>query len=325
MPVRGSEFYLKAAAESVDPQVTPGASGYFSAPAECLDPRLFDGDRIRPEVRSFLLDTLYGFWAARYRKPQRWSTVWLAGSGISYQWQADRGNGDLDVLIGIDWPDFFAANPDFRGLSAAEISDRLNAEFHAQLWPKTADWHGFEVTFYVNATATDIRQINPYAAYNLTDDTWTVRPPLVAADPRSAVPADYQKAFEAERGRAETLVGRYRAYKAQADALPPATPAWHNALSGLEMVAREAGDLFDAIHLGRRQAFGPGGSGYGDFYNYRWQAHKAAGTVQALRQIRSVHENARSAQAVDIYGRRLATADEVRTQAALWATSRRGG
>src|SRR5881227_3059425 len=100
MGVPGLDYYLARAAAAGPVDLTEGQSGYFSAPSNVLDPRLFDGDEIRHEVRVWIINTLYDYWRQHYRLPIAWSTVWLAGSGISYQWQAARGNGDLDVLIG---------------------------------------------------------------------------------------------------------------------------------------------------------------------------------------------------------------------------------
>jgi hypothetical protein len=319
----GYDFYLSAAAQGVEPTITPGGSGYFSAPQQGLDPRLFEGDRMHPSVRKWVLDTLYGYWATKYRSPKQWSTVWAAGSGISYQWAADRGNGDLDILIGVDFPAFFRANRDYVGMSEAEMGDLFNADFHTELWPKTANWNGFEVTFYVNPNSSDIRNINPYAAYNITDDEWTVRPPKLPADPHTLYPAEYQRAFAAEKEQSEMLVSRYGAARRAADAAIPDSPGWHNSMNALNIVATQARALFDSIHLGRRAAFGSGGSGYGDFYNYRWQAHKQAGTVQALAQLSAVDKEAHKAEQCDIYGRVIGTAAEALTEASLWNTAHR--
>lgn len=322
MATDGFGFYLSRV-ETDAPTVTAGGSGYFSTPSSRLDPRLFVGDHLRDDVRHWVLTTLYSYWDRKYRDCREWSTVWAAGSGISYQWAADRSNGDLDILIGVDFPSFFSHNPTYAGLSADEMADLFNQDFHAELWPRTANWRGFEVTFYVNPNSTDIRNIHPYAAYDITHDVWTIRPPVLPQDPRSLYPAEYWKAVSAEQAQARGLVEKYGTLKAQADAMAPGSPGWVNAQHAQGLVVSQAKALFDSIHLGRKNAFGPGGSGYGDFYNFRWQAHKEAGTVQALNDLASIDSNAHKAQDTGLYGAPIKTAAEALAEAALWNTPHR--
>ena len=319
MPAHDYGFYLNAVESTASqPTVTPGGSGYFSTPRSDLDPKLFEGDTFRNDVRSWILNTLYDYWEQKFAKPRWWSTVWVAGSGISYQWAASRSNGDLDVLIGVDFVKFFKANPEYRGFEESEMADIINRDFHENLWPKTSNWRGYEVTFYVNPGGKDIRDINPYAAYDLTHDTWTVRPPSLPADPESLYPDEYRQAVSKERAQAQALVARHEELRNQAHAMAPNTPGWVNAVHGMGLVAQQARALFDAIHLGRKMAFAPGGSGYGDFYNYRWQSHKRAGTVQALAALSQIDRDARGAQATDLYGKPLESASEALSRAALW-------
>lgn len=298
-------------------EVTPGESGYFSASAVHLDPRLFSsGNVVRPEVRHWILSTLYSYWAMHFNSAQKWSQVWLAGSGISYQWAAARGNGDLDVLIGVDWPAFFEANPKYVGFSAEDVSDMMNQALHQDLWPyasttvigtegaphsadsgETGDV--FEVTFYVNAHSTDIRDINPYAAYNVTTNEWTVRPP--SQDQQAHPQAFYNAAHEQEQ-HIRSLVGRYNHYANELAVTPTASAAAVNTENILHALSTQAKNLFDDIHLGRRMAFSPGGSGYGDYYNFRWQYHKRAGTVQALDAIAHQRQASEEFKQTSLYG-----------------------
>lgn len=302
---------------------TAGESGYFSDPEDHLDTRLFDGDRIKPEVRRWILNTLYSFWGDRYHQPKAWSTVWIAGSGISYQWSAGRGNGDLDILIGVDYVGFFEANPKFAGLSAADVSAVFNEEFHAELWPSTAEtrFNGgtFEVTFYVNPNSTDIRAINPYAAYNLSADEWTVRPPH-GEDFNH--PQEYYQYAESEARQARQIVDQYNSVAAQAKAANPGSPGWHNSMRQAELLVGQASAMYDSIHLGRKQAFGPGGSGYGDYHNFRWQYHKKHGTAQALHAVAAAHHDARSEFNSAMYGGPIDAADVVLRRAVLQNRSR---
>lgn len=307
--------------EPVSPQV--GESGYFSSPTDRLDPRLFDGETIKPAVRTRLLNLLYTFWGDRYRRPRDWSTVWIAGSGISYQWAAARGNGDLDILIGVDYDEFFAANPKYAGLDENDLAAIFNKEFHEGLWPATAQENIgggiFEVTFYVNPGASDIRNINPYAAYDLTHDTWTVRPPTGDAFNH---PDAYYKYAQAEVEHANDIVRRFNEHTATAKAMNPGSPGWHNAMRQAELLAAQAGDFFDSIHLGRKQAFSQGGSGYGDYHNFRWQYHKQHGTVQALNAVAKTLKTAHEQFNEQMYGGPIDAADVALRRAALW---NRGG
>lgn len=300
--------------------ITPGGSGYFSRPSTSLDPRLFSGDEMLPAVRGWILKTLYSYWDHKYKHATSWSTVWAAGSGISYQWNADRSNGDLDILIGVDFPGFYRSNPEYVGLSEAELADIFNSDFHRELWPTTANWNGFEVTFYVNPNSTDIRDINPYAAYNVSAGEWTVRPPLLPEDPRSLYPKEYWDAVGAETKAAHGIIERYSMLSAQAQTMAPGTPGWTNSLHAQELVVSQAKALFDSIHVGRKAAFAPGGSGYGDYYNFRWQAHKEAGTVQALNDLARRHDTANEQYDEARYGTTLGSAHASLTAAALWNT-----
>ncbi len=327
-----AQFLAHAVDTSPTPEVTGGASGYFSAPQHGLDPRLFVGgmpDSFRPSVRAWVLDTLYGYWATKYNDPRSWSTVWVAGSGVSYQWAAARGGlGDLDVLIGVDFDDFYAANPKFLGINEADICDIFNLGLHTDLFPSTASvtFPGpagdpsdpYEVTFYVNPLSADIRRIHPYAAYDLTDDRWTVKPPVLPQDPRSLYPAEFNASVDAEKTRARSMVSRYQGLRSQMDAVNPGSPGWLNLVTQINIVVSQADALFSDIHSGRRNAFSSTGAGYGDYYNFRWQSHKESGTSQALHALAAVSHEAHQAQASNLYGQDIATSRAALTQASMW-------
>jgi hypothetical protein len=336
MGVPGLDYYLARAAAAGPVGVHEGQSGYFSRPSNALDPRLFHGDHLRPEIRAWLAETLYSYWAQRYRNANFWSTVWLAGSGISYQWNADRGNGDLDVLVGVDWPLFFEANETYRGLSDTEMADQLNQELHRDLWPGTATtriategpvngptkglfFGDFEITFYVNATGSDIRDIHPYAAYDVSRDRWTVKPPVLPQDPRSLYPKEWWDYVEDERRLADALIQRYNHVQGATRTSVPGGAAWSSNGHNLQVVADQIGTLYDDIHLGRRAAFGQQGQGYGDFANFRWQAHKKFGTAQALHEVWAARHTGRTDYETDTYGQPLTNAQETLRAAALYA------
>lgn len=134
-------IYDRLAAAAQPASLTPEETSYFSAPAPTLDPKLFtDKEVLKPSVRSRLLSTIHTWMDARYRGSDQWLRVYLAGSGVSYQWTAAREPGDLDVLLGVDFVDFRRCNPDFRDLGDAEIAHLINEELRTDLWPKTSEW-----------------------------------------------------------------------------------------------------------------------------------------------------------------------------------------
>jgi hypothetical protein len=273
------------------------STSYFSAPAQELDPDLFIKTTMRGWVRNGILHLLNDFLGEKYLHAELWTTVWIAGSAVSYQWSAQRYPKDLDVLIGVNYIQFRKAHPDYSGLSDVEISKMLNEDFRENLQPETQDWNGFEVTFYVNPGATDIRTINPYAAYDLTHNDWTVFPTQQGA-PKSPVG---EKIAEMDRSKAADIVSRYT--QALADLHGSQNdPARRNAEFRLQSSLMQASMLFDDIHHSRRYAFGQSGHGYSDFYNYRWQAGKRMGTVPALKKMSDYWSAYKAQQAEQTYG-----------------------
>ncbi|MEU7147097.1 hypothetical protein AB0B15_03510 [Streptomyces sp. NPDC045456] len=317
-------FYERLTASLTDiPDPGKGGSGYFSEPTPTLDPNLFDGTRVRPEIRGWVLDTLREFFLATPGF-DRWAEVWLAGSGITYQWAADRGNGDLDVLLGIDYAAFTHDNDKYTGLTAEETSRLINESLRSALWPRTAATQIgdriYEVTFYWNPAGglKDIKAINPYAAYSLTRDEWAIEPPQLPSDPRSTYPDEYAEAATRDEQQAKHLLDRYRYLSSSLSALAKGSPGWMNAAAELRQVIAEATTLYDGIHLGRRQAFSPQGSGYVDFHNYRWQSAKESGTVQILRRLKEVGATAQQSTDITLYGQVIDDAQTALLKAALW-------
>ena len=257
-------------------------TSYFSAPASTLDPELFDGNRLRAHIRTGILQLLYGYLGHHYQNAETWAHAWLAGSGVSYQWSAARKPGDLDCLVGVDYVQFRKSNPKYVGLSDTEISEQINEGFRADLQPRTADWNGYELTFYVNPGATDIRAIKPYAAYSLKYDDWTV-----PADPTAHAPQnpEWDRAADRDASAANLAYTRFEA--AHMDLQDARGEAQRrNAETRLQAAMSQGLTLFDDIHLGRRAAFKPDGEGYADYANYRWQAAKRLGTIDSLRALR---------------------------------------
>ena len=273
------------------------ATSYFSAPESELDPKLFDNTHLKGWVRNGILQLLFGFLNTQYRHADLWTRVWIAGSGVSYQWSAAREPGDLDVLIGVNYIQFRKAHPEYSGLTDVEVSRMLNEEFRTYLQPETKNWNGYEVTFYVNPGATDIRSINPYAAYDLTNDEWTVHPAQQTA-PQNPV---WEELAKRDLSRTSEIVMRYsqavtEIQAAQNDA------ARRNAEVRMQAALMQANALYGDIHESRRFAFKPDGKGYGDYYNYRWQAGKKYGTVPALRKMSEYWSAYKAQQADETYG-----------------------
>lgn len=153
-------------------------SRIFGPSKGSLDPALFEGTRLRPEVRTAVLSRLGAVLEPILGKDwERFTKVYLAGSQASEWW----GNHDFDTLIGIDF-DHLGGEPGIpvAGLEEDHITDMLNSalrvSYNASPWkaPFGGEW---DVTGYCNKNSYDIRKIKPYAAYNISDNAWAVRPP----------------------------------------------------------------------------------------------------------------------------------------------------
>jgi hypothetical protein len=130
---------------------------------------------------------------------------------------------------------------------------------------KTANINGkpFEITIYWNPEVTDdIELILPYAAYDVIKNSWVIAPPKLPKDPRSMYPSEWFDVADRDSESANMLTSQPE-----------------------NIAIAQARTLYDVIHAGRREAFNPGGKGYYDFHNFRWQAAKDAGTIDTLKGI----------------------------------------
>lgn len=111
--------------------------GFWSKPQSTHDPDLIDlaTNKVRADLRQAVLDLLYNFWGERYVDPEAWSTVWIAGSALAYQW--DRDDADLDILIGVDHAKFYELNPAYRDTPEPDMDRHFNEEFDRDLEPQT--------------------------------------------------------------------------------------------------------------------------------------------------------------------------------------------
>ena len=223
-----------------------------------LDRRLFDGDCLRDDVTSSVLGTLDGFWRPIYGPDWRgWARVYLAGSEAS-EWtsQTLEGNNDFDVLVGVDYEAMRAAlGGPVAMMDDEQITAALNKQFRASLIPltdpcmiqvdgqETGPW---SQTWYVNPDSWDITKIKPYAAYDITNHRWAVKPPhlpdwSIEDFPQGHVLVQECRAVESYVRAVLKLPEPYRSQ--QADAL------WKH------------------LHGDRGRAFGPNGEGWFDSGN----------------------------------------------------------
>lgn len=297
------DIYEALASQAVPIAIEPTETSYFAPSSPGLDPRLFRGQKLIPQVRSSILRILFDHLGQSYNSPQSFCQVWLAGSAISYQWTAARTPADLDCLIGINYLKFRQLNTSYKALSDKQISQMLNQDLR-ELHTKTNNFlDSFELTFYANVNP-DILAIKPYAAYSLLNDDWAVRPEI-KGQPRNKT-AD-QKASR-DVAFANDIVQRYTTALTAIQSAKNDV-ARRNAEAALKLAIDQGASLFDDIHGGRKAAFSPSGQGYLDIHNYRWQAGKASGTIQALKKLKEIKEQGKSAFESKTYGMELPTTD----------------
>ena len=294
------DIYSSLASHATPVELEPSESSYFSAPGVTLDPRLFRNSKIVPHVRSTILRILFEHLAKYYHSPESFATVWLAGSAVSYQWSSARNPADLDCLIGINYLKFRQSNQQYKGLSDQEIASMLNDYFRTELHPVTNNFlDAYELTFYVNVKS-DIRAIKPYAAYSLTSDDWTVTPETKAPPKNKA----YDLRVSKDTSLTEDILKRYSAAFTAVHSAPNDV-ARRNAEAALKLAIEQGAALFEDIHHGRTYAFSSAGAGYSDIENYRWQAGKQVGTVQALRKLKDISTKSRKDFEAQTYGMEL--------------------
>jgi hypothetical protein len=281
----------------------PSETSYFSPSGAGLDPRLFRNNKIIPSVRSSVLRILLEHLKANYANPEAYVHVWLAGSAVSYQWTAARTPADLDCLIGVNYLAFRQNNPQYKTLSDKQIASMFNEGFR-ELHPHTGNFlEAYELTFYVNVQS-DIKNIKPYAAYSLTQDEWTVQPE-VKSPPINKM---WERKVDTDTSLATEILSRYS--KAFNDIQAATTDtARRNAESALKLAVDQGTALFEDIHQGRKYAFSPTGLGYSDVHNYRWQAGKSVGTIQALRKLKDIGTASKKEYEASTYGMELPDAN----------------
>jgi len=294
------DFCSALVAQATPVTVEPSETSYFSAPGAGLDPRLFRNGKLIPAVRSSVLRILTEHLRTHYYSPENYIHVWFAGSAVSYQWTAARTPADLDCLIGVNYLLFRQSNPEYKALSDKQIADMFNEDFRNDLHPLTKSFMDvYELTFYVNVKS-DILSIKPYAAYSLTNDEWTVQPET-KAPPRNRA---WEQQVAKDTSMTTEILARY------SDALNKISQsttdnARRNAEAALKLAVDQGAALFEQIHKGRSYAFSSAGMGYQDVANYRWQAGKQAGTIQALKKLKDISTKSRKSFEEQTYGMEL--------------------
>jgi hypothetical protein len=298
------DIFSSFAANAEPISIEPSETSYFSMPGAGLDPRLIRNGKLIPHVRAMILRILFDHLRSHYYSPENFAHVWLAGSAVSYQWSAARTPADLDCLIGINYLMFRQSNPQYKALSDKQIADMFNADFRESLHPQTKNFmECFELTFYVNVKP-NILDIRPYAAYSVTNDDWTVLPEI-KAPPRNKA---WEQKIAKDTSMATDILSRY-SIALNAISQSTTDTARRNAEAALKLAVEQGAALFDEIHFGRRYAFSPSGQGYSDIENYRWQAGKASGTVQALRKLKDIAVKSQKEFQSSTYGMELPDVD----------------
>ncbi len=77
--------------------IREGSSSFFDPPQDSLDPRLWQDERLIPEVRQGMLDFFINAFEHRYSEPLDWTTLWIVGSATSYQYDIDD---DVEINVG---------------------------------------------------------------------------------------------------------------------------------------------------------------------------------------------------------------------------------
>lgn len=300
-------------------------TSYFSAPSTQLDTELFNGVHLKADVRQWVLHTTHQFLSESFSNSVLWARVWIAGSGVSYQWSHGMEPGDLDVLLGLNYIEFRHSNPEYTHASDSDIARMLNESFHElheEVSPMQFGEGVFDVTFYVNAGVTaaenGIMFINPYAAYDLTKDEWTVVP---NPHPRPSHNRSWDEVTDWDHQRGVEIVSRYQN---ASQAVMGASNDAHrrNALAALHASLDAAEGLYEEIHSARRAAFGPSGYGYNDFGNHRWQVGKSTGVIQSMRRLKEYYDDIRADNAFETYGLELPNTDTLIRRAGTYRSAR---
>lgn len=298
------DYYKELANQVAKIDVEPTDTSYFSQPGPGLDPRLFSNGALRPNVRNSVLALVLNHLKTEYYNPEAWITVWLVGSGVSFQWAAHRQPSDLDCLISVDYIKFRQANQPMEGFSDREIAADINSGFKKILNQAGENFLGeYDLTFYVNVNPS-IPDLKPYAAYSVTADEWVVLPEMHTAPSKP----EWESVVQADLSKTVDLIHRYsKTVEALSQASNEAVIRNHEAM--LNVIVQQGAGMFEDIHGRRSDAFSPTGEGYFDFNNYRWQAGKQSGAIPALKKFHKLAKDSKARYEAMTYGVELPDTD----------------
>lgn len=256
------------------------SSGVFG-PTTGLDPQLFtEAQQLRPQVREAILERLAV--SLHQLLGEGWQSlvrVYLAGGSAS-EWAGARpgeqGARDLDVLIGPQDPQGLARETGHDGVAGsgphavgegeqvAQVINRvLRAHFNDEHW-LPGFGGSWSLTGYYNPHAGDITAIHPYAAWDLTNSRWAVKPPHL---PHHSV-ADFDPA----------VIRHARAMATEARAILQLPEPFRH---------QQARDLWDRLHAARSRAFSDEGAGWQDPGNLaeKWLAYSPRNILGRIKEL----------------------------------------
>jgi hypothetical protein len=218
-------------------------SRIFGPTKGSLDPRLFDGDKMRPQVREAILERLGAVLEPVLGISWKNSLdVYLAGSEASEWW----GNDDLDVLVGLDYDHLEETT--LEGVPDEDATALLNQLFWSGY--NDEDWHApfggvWHATAYANPEigSGGIKKIKPYAVYDILRNDWLVKPPHL----------EHWNIAEGPAG--PEVVDEAKAYADLIDAIDKLPEPYRT---------QQGTSLWDHLHADRGRAFSDRGEGWYD-------------------------------------------------------------
>ena len=238
----------------------------FSKQHQTLDPDIFTSTEVmRPEIREWALAKVNAFWQPRYGSWWEWANLYLAGSTASYWWSGDL---DFDLLVGISSVKLHQAHPELPTEQQA-LCDHFNVElregFNAEAVLVPGHHEPYSLTADCNPGSYDIRAIEPYAAYSISDDRWAVHP---AKLPKTFSARSMPRSFWETVG---AMADHIKAVLAEEE--PERT--------------EHATELLGQLHHGRQLAYSRAGTGVFDQRQVTWLYLERIGILQEL--IQAVH------------------------------------
>lgn len=242
----------------------------FGKTHEELNEELWDGDRLKPSVRTPLLERLNRTLKDFDQNWHQWVRAYFAGSMASLWW----GNNDLDILLGINYDKARHQGKGFDGLSNEEIQQKINTVLRSDFNDPeyNAPWNEetYELTGYNNLGSYDIRDIRPYAAYEMLENKWYVRPPELPFWDASQFPQG-----AGLWGYINGIVNSIRGIMQMPD--PYKT--------------RQGAALWEFLHSNRSDAFGEDGMGWYDVPNVTEKYLDQLGLWKELLALKKAHDS----------------------------------